>query len=106
MIATHGQPRFIKIDVEGFEAEVVRGLSQSVPALSFEWTPEYLAATHDCFAHLAGLGFAQANYSLGESMRFALDQWDSLEAVERALTDYRHDTVVFGDVYVRSSAEP
>ena len=31
-------PRFIKIDVEGLEAEVLAGLSSAVPALSFEFT--------------------------------------------------------------------
>ncbi len=36
LIATHGTPHFIKIDVEGFELEVIRGLSSRVPYLSFE----------------------------------------------------------------------
>ena len=38
LIARHGVPTLIKIDVEGFEAEALSGLSQAVRALSFEFT--------------------------------------------------------------------
>jgi len=36
MIARHGTPHYIKVDVEGFELEVIQGLSSPVPYLSFE----------------------------------------------------------------------
>ena len=36
LIARFGTPHYIKIDVEGFELEVIRGLSRPVPYLSFE----------------------------------------------------------------------
>src|SRR5437870_3378824 len=38
LIVRHGTPAFIKIDVEGFEAEVLTALTRPVPALSFEFT--------------------------------------------------------------------
>jgi FkbM family methyltransferase len=41
LIAEHGEPKFIKIDVEGYESEALAGLSQAVPALSIEWTPSF-----------------------------------------------------------------
>ena len=37
MISRFGAPDFCKINVEGLELEVLRGLSRPVPALSFEY---------------------------------------------------------------------
>lgn len=36
LIARFGTPHYIKVDVEGFELEVMRGLSKPVPYISFE----------------------------------------------------------------------
>jgi FkbM family methyltransferase len=36
LINVYGLPSYIKIDVEGFELEVIKGLSRRVPMLSFE----------------------------------------------------------------------
>ena len=38
LIQQYGVPDFIKIDTEGFELEVLKGLSKPVKALSFEYT--------------------------------------------------------------------
>ncbi|MEO6314497.1 MAG: FkbM family methyltransferase [Chitinophagaceae bacterium] len=43
LIQKHGLPDFIKIDVEGYEKEVIEGLSQGVPCISFECLlPDFL----------------------------------------------------------------
>ena len=68
VIARHGTPAFLKIDVEGFEYPVLKGLSKPVRTISFEFTPEFSAESIKCVEHLHTLGRAEFNYSLGESI--------------------------------------
>jgi len=104
LIARYGAPAFIKIDVEGFEYEVVKGLSRTVKALSLEFTPEMLESTFRCLEHLEGLGEIELNYSIAESMRFSLDEWVTRSELVEILSTLADDHQLFGDVYVRSRA--
>jgi FkbM family methyltransferase len=49
LIETHGRPLYVKIDVEGYERNVISGLSQRVPFLSFEVNlPEFRSEGLEC----------------------------------------------------------
>lgn len=67
LAAAHGPPDFIKIDVEGFEAEVLAGLTAPPPRLSFEVTTAAQAAGLSALARARALGCARFRLSLGES---------------------------------------
>lgn len=72
LIAEHGVPDFVKIDVEGFEDEVLQGLSQALPAVSFEFLPavrEVALGCIDRLEQLAGPGRYRYAVSLGERQR-------------------------------------
>jgi FkbM family methyltransferase len=73
LIAKHGVPCFVKIDVEGFEAEALAGLSAPVPALSFEFTTIQRDVAYASIERCATIGYRRFRASLGESLAFAQD---------------------------------
>lgn len=104
LIAEYGNPAFCKIDVEGFEFEVLQGLSQPIVAMSFEFVPEYLASVLNCVEHLSKLGEMTFNYCLGDSTDFALSSWADADEIINVLNSLPNELTVQGDVYVRSSS--
>ncbi len=105
LIRKYGVPAFIKIDVEGFELEVLKGLSQPVKTLSFEFTPEVIDQTILCLEHLTRLGKAQYNYATGETPGLALSEWLDLEAIKQEISKLECDGELFGDIYARYEVE-
>lgn len=101
LIATYGTPSFIKIDVEGFEYQVIQGLSQPVRTISLEFTPEFIESTFKCIDYLQSIGNICLNYSIGETSQLALDKWVNAQEMKGILTSYKDDIRLFGDVYVQ-----
>lgn len=97
LIEQYGIPSFIKIDVEGFEYQVIKGLSQPVKALSLEFTPEFIEATFNCINHLQQLGDIRLNYCIGETMHFILEKWATPQEMVKILKSLKD----VGDVYVQ-----
>jgi len=104
LIAEHGMPGFAKIDVEGHEFDVLRGLSARLPALSFEVTTLQREVAQDAIACLAELGAYSFNISLGEEHRFQLPSWiGALEMCE--FIDQLAPEANSGDVYAQLDQE-
>jgi FkbM family methyltransferase len=103
LIARFGEPGFIKVDVEGFEVAVLRGLPRPVRALSFEFTTIQRDVAHACLDRLVRLGFRHFNASLGESLAFALPRAVDAAAM-RAWIDGLPEAANSGDVYASLEA--
>jgi FkbM family methyltransferase len=101
LIREHGSPSFCKIDVEGYEAEVLAGLSSPLLALSFEFTPEAIEGAIACVQRLGELGRTVFNYSIGDTGAFALKEWVGEAEMAKQVTRLG-DSSTFGDVYART----
>ena len=104
LIEEYGKPAFIKIDVEGFESEVLRGLSQAVAALSIEFTPEFAEATYCSIKRLLALGNYEFNWDFRETFSMPWDGWMGEGEVLRDLSRFSGDNIAYGDVYARLKA--
>jgi FkbM family methyltransferase len=100
LIARHGMPVFIKIDVEGFETEALSGLTRPVPALSFEFTTIQREVAAACLERCAALGYARFNAMLGESHALVHADWVDAMAIASWL-DALPQSANSGDVYAR-----
>lgn len=81
LIARHGIPFFVKIDVEGHELSALRGLGRPVPYLSFEVNlPEFRPEGLECIRLLADLANNGVfNYTSDCAHGLTLRDWASAD---------------------------
>lgn len=103
LIDRFGIPAFCKIDVEGFEAEVLAGLSRPLPLLSVEYVPAALPATLAALDRIEAMGRCRFQVSIGETGRFLWPNWRSGHEL-RAWLLTRSPGDRPGDIYARAEA--
>lgn len=102
LIEQYGKPKFIKIDVEGYEFKVLKGLSQKIPFISFEYAmPETKDTIIQIMNYLNNLynKSIKFNYSIGESMNLELDEWLNFDNFRQLLDSPNFNNSQFGDIY-------
>lgn len=109
LISIHGKPDYCKIDVEGFEINVINGLSTSINLLSFEYHLDRgkheIQKTIECLEYLSNLSHCRlyVNVVPGEGkIEFLRDQWFEMgEFINYFLNDL-YDNILFkyGDIFV------
>ncbi|SLN74138.1 hypothetical protein ROJ8625_04015 [Roseivivax jejudonensis] len=102
LIAAHGLPDYVKIDVEGFELDVLAGLSQPVPLLSVEFLPGFPDLTLRVMDRLAEIGDYRFNPIVGEGGRFLWSDWRDGSAVAEWLSGLPPESES-GDLFARLS---
>jgi hypothetical protein len=63
LIELYGKPNLIKIDVEGYEFEVLKGLSNRQSEICFEWTEEYYENLNEICFYLQNIGYEDFGFT-------------------------------------------
>ncbi len=100
LINQYGLPKFCKIDVEGYEFNVLKGLTKKIPIISIEFTKEFLNDTEKCLNYLRGLGNLKLNYIVGEDFSFKLPKWTPQKKFLEILNQ-EQDDLAWGDIYIK-----
>jgi hypothetical protein len=103
LIEQFGVPKFCKIDVEGFELEVLLGLSNPIEYISFEFAVEFIEKASACTEQLMNLGYQHFNYALGDNLakpnRLMFDHWKGGSEIIQSIKD-QENSKLWGDIYV------
>ncbi len=99
LIEEYGVPRFCKIDVEGYEREVVSGLSRRIGIISFEFTSEFMDHAFDVIKKLVQLGYKKFNVSFAENNDFCFSDWKNFSEIVSVLQAARLHAGLWGDIY-------
>lgn len=100
LIQRYGKPVFIKVDVEGYEKEVIEGLHTPVDLLSFEFTYEFRSNAADCLKMLDALGYSGYDLSLGGDGNFLNNRLVSSQDIIQWLFSQPQPDM-WGDIYAR-----
>jgi len=95
LISKYGVPDFIKIDVEGSEPLVLKGLTRRVGCLSFETLlPDCIAEMHECLSAIDRLDHS-ATYNIAKDEELLLLQFISKTELQDWADNYLQDAYTF-----------
>jgi FkbM family methyltransferase len=105
-IECFGIPDYCKIDVEGWELEVLKGLTQRVNLISFEFHigGNGPAKARACLERLAEFGPRRLNITQAEGSTFLFEEWIPLEEFLDRFPDKLIESLPkgsYGDIFVQ-----
>ena len=100
MIKRYGRPAFCKIDVEGYELNVLKGLKSKIPFISFEFHKEFVKDTEKCIQLLSNLGATQFNFSDHTDPHLNMEKWLNSQELFNFLKKTPNKDLG-GDIYIK-----
>jgi FkbM family methyltransferase len=104
LIAKHGRPSYCKVDVEGFEISVLKGLTRPAPLISFEFAREFIGNAKACVIYLSQIGYERFNFALGENPGFVCEGWLNAEGLFARIARIE-DPEFWGDIYAHHTPD-
>jgi len=96
LIQIYDVPDIIKIDVEGHELKVLKGLSNPVTELYFEWTEEFFDDAVKCVEHLQDIGYSKFGFTYADNGNIEYRKWENLTIHDDIVTNRK---VKWGDIW-------
>lgn len=103
LVDRFGKPVFIKVDVEGMDAEVLAGLHHRPRFVSFEFNTKATLwdQARRCIREVLRLGFTEANFTGPGMPKLLLKSWVPLQVVVDEVRRWAGSRETFGDIIVR-----
>ena len=102
LIETYGFPYFCKLDVEGFEWQVLSQLSHTIPIIEFEFTGGFIENTVKIITALNRKN-TKFNYIRNENLKFKLKTWVSGEEMIDIIQSLPKNRL-HGNIYVKTES--
>lgn len=98
LLEVYGTPKYIKVDVEGYERHVLETLPIPIQYISFEYNKPLKSNAIECINLLSRYPQYKFNFMIHEDMRLSLKNWKgSTEFID--FIDRLPDTILTGEVF-------
>ncbi len=99
LIEKFGLPTFCKIDVEGYEYEILSNLNHKIPIIEFEFTGGFITDTLKIITLMDNEN-TSFNYILNENLKFMLNDWITAQQMKKIIASLPINKL-HGNIFVK-----